>query len=371
MQHPSFAQFTTMQVGGAIHELVRVKTEAEFLETLDQVWASGEEWMLLGGGSNLVVGSEGFDGTVILVETEGIEVLRVEGDTVVLRAAAGVVWDQLVAWSIEQSLSGIEALSGVPGKVGAAPMQNIGAYGTELSDVLLAVDFVDYLSGERLRLPAAELELGYRTSTFKQGRQGAVLSIDLALTRSANSAPIAYQQLANALGVALGESVDLALVRETVLRLRASKGMVLNPSDPDSVSAGSFFTNPIVSAEFALGLPAEAPRWPMVETGAEADLVIPLEQAAVIDELPAQHNAAEPDVKLSAAWLIQHAGLEPGFGLPGSKAQLSSKHTLAITNRGGASGEDVAELARFIQGRVLAEFGVLLHPEPVLLGLTL
>ena len=238
--------------------------------------------------------------------------------------------------------------------------------------MLLAIDFVDYLSGERLRLAAADLELGYRTSTLKQGRQGAVLSIDIALRRSELSAPIAYQQLADTLGVALGERASLTMVRDAVLQLRASKGMVLDADDPDSVSAGSFFTNPIVSADFALTLPADAPRWPVGMISDAEDLVVPLESAAVLDDIaPLPTERQEAYVKLSAAWLIQHAGLRPGFALPGSQAQLSSKHTLAITNRGGASGEDVAELARYIQGRVLSEFGVLLQPEPVLLGLTL
>ena len=361
-----------MQAGGPITDFRIVRSEAEFLETLDQVWGSGEEWMILGGGSNLVVGSEGFDGTVISVQTSGVEILREEQDLVIVRATAGTVWDELVAFTVAGGLSGIEALSGIPGRVGAAPMQNIGAYGTELSDVLLAIDFVDYLSGERLRLAAADLELGYRTSTLKQGRQGAVLSIDIALRRSELSAPIAYQQLADTLGVALGERASLTMVRDAVLQLRASKGMVLDADDPDSVSAGSFFTNPIVSADFALTLPADAPRWPVGMISDAEDLVVPLESAAVLDDIaPLPTERQEAYVKLSAAWLIQHAGLRPGFALPGSQAQLSSKHTLAITNRGGASGEDVAELARYIQGRVLSEFGVLLQPEPVLLGLTL
>lgn len=370
-QTVTFAELTTMRVGGPIRELRRVSTETEFLETLDEVWASGEEWLLLGGGSNLVVGSDGFDGTVILVETQGIELLREEGETVVLRAAAGVNWDTLVAWTVEHGLSGIEALSGIPGRVGAAPMQNIGAYGTELSDVLLAIDFVDYFTGERLRLPAAELELGYRTSTLKQGRAGAVLSIDIALSRSTLSAPIAYQQLADELGVALGERAPLIAVRDAVLGLRRSKGMVLDAADLDSVSAGSFFTNPIVSAEFALTLPDTAPRWPVEVSPVVEDIIVPLESAAVLDEVPVTLSVNQSPVKLSAAWLIQHSGLRPGFALPGSQAQLSSKHTLAITNRGGARGEDIAELARYIQGRVLADFGLLLQPEPVLVGLAI
>jgi UDP-N-acetylmuramate dehydrogenase len=252
-------------------------------------------------------------------------------------------------------------------------VQNIGAYGQELSDTLLAVDFLDEGTGERVRLTADELELGYRTSVFKQGRRGAVLAVEFALEEAGElgiGSPVAYPQLASALGVEVGERVPLAQVRETVLRLRASKGMVLDPADPDTASAGSFFTNPIVTIAFAGGLPPSAPRWP-VEPASEQSVVTPLAevQAGAPVGLPAPSSSGTL-VKLSAAWLIEHAGITRGFALPGSRAAVSSKHTLALTNRGGATAEEIAELARFVQGRVLAEFGVTLHPEPVVVGTT-
>jgi UDP-N-acetylmuramate dehydrogenase len=216
-------------------------------------------------------------------------------------------------------------------------------------------------------VPAAELRLGYRDSAIKRGLlQGVVLSVDLRLRRSADgrAQPIAYQQLASALGVELGTRVPLADVRTSVLALRGSKGMVLS-EDPDSVSAGSFFTNPIVSARFARGLPEEAPRWSM--SPELAATVLPLDADTPLPSL----ERPVPRVKLSAAWLIEHSGIGRGFSLPGSRAAVSSKHTLALTNRGGATGEQVAELARFVQARVENQFGVHLVPEPVLVGLPL
>ncbi|MGB3413613.1 MAG: UDP-N-acetylmuramate dehydrogenase [Microbacteriaceae bacterium] len=269
----NFSEYTTLQTGGQMAELFRASTEAELLDVLESVWSSGEEWMLLGGGSNMLVGSSGFDGSVILVETRGIDIVAEHAGYCLVRVAAGENWDELVAWAVSSGLSGIEALSGIPGKVGAAPVQNIGAYGAELSDVLQSIDFYDYLSGERARLAAAELELGYRSSTLKSGRAGAVISIDLLLRRvevqgddALGSAPVQYQQLADALKVPLGTRAGLQDVRNAVLKLRASKGMVLDANDPDSVSAGSFFTNPIVSEAFTKTLPADAPRWPVERT---------------------------------------------------------------------------------------------------------
>lgn len=335
------ADLTTMRVGGPAREYVSAFTGDDLVDAARAAWAADEPWLVLGGGSNLVVADEGFDGTVIHALSRGIE--RLPGDGVRLRVQAGEPWDELVAFAVGQGWAGIEALSGIPGSAGAAPMQNIGAYGQELSSTLRAIEFLDYLGTEVVRVPAAELEFGYRTSTLKRGRQGVVLSIELEL-RESDTAVAGYDQLAGALGVAVGDAVPLAAVRDRVLALRASKGMVLDPADPDSVSCGSFFTNPIVTENFARGLPSEAPQW------IEADDV---------------------HVKLSAAWLIERSGVGRGFALPGSRAAISSKHTLAITNRGGATAEEVAELARFVRTRVLAEFGVLLAPEPVTVGVTL
>lgn len=379
----NLAELTTLRVGGPARELRSPETRDELIRQSLQVWESREPWLLIGGGSNLLISDEGFDGTVIHVLTRGIEQITNDsasgtsdgtlrdgrdapssgsdlgnrslkrpeavskGPTELLRVQAGELWDDVVAYTVDHGLSGIEALSGIPGAAGAAPVQNIGAYGQELSDVLDSVEFLDELTHEVVRLRPADLELGYRTSTLKRGRRGVVLSLDLRLEQGELSAPVGYDQLANALGVAIGERAPLRAVRDAVLRLRASKGMVLDPADPDSVSAGSFFTNPIVTENFARGLPTEAPRW-------------------ILDE-----DAPESPVKLSAAWLIEHAGITRGFSLPGSRAAVSSKHTLAITNTGGATSTDIAELARYIHLRVLSQYGVALQPEPQFIGVGL
>ncbi|CAN5481195.1 UDP-N-acetylmuramate dehydrogenase [soil metagenome] len=354
------SDFTTMRVGGPARLLVAPATEQELLDTVRDVWASGEPWLALGGGSNVVIGDEGFDGTVIRIVTRGIEVIP-NGDTMHLRVQAGEPWDDLVAFTVAQGWAGIEALSGIPGSTGAAPIQNIGAYGQEIASTLVSIDFFDYLAGELVRIPASELALDYRTSAIKQGREGVVVAVELELVSGEGS--VAYPQLATALGVELGTRVPLGEVRQHVLALRASKGMVLDPADPDSVGCGSFFTNPIVSENFARGLPDAAPRWPV--SPEPAPVAVPLGSE------PAPVPYDDGRVKLSAAWLIEQAGIQRGFALPGSRAAISSKHTLAITNRGGATAEQVAELARFVQACVVAQFGVLLHPEPVTVGLTI
>lgn len=393
------APLTTLRVGGPAEFLVRPTTERELVEQTLSVWSQFEEWFVLGGGSNVVIGDEGFTGTVIHVATRGIARIGGPIGTVRLRVQAGEVWDHLVAYTVDNGWSGLEALSGIPGSVGAAPIQNIGAYGQEVADALYSVDFLDFDSGRVKRLHADELELGYRTSVFKRGQRGVVLSVTFDLddsaaasvateagasTDGANPAerstaelrmtpgrPIAYAQLATALGVSLGERVPVSAVRDAVLALRAGKGMVLDPADSDTRSAGSFFTNPIVSRSFAAGLPSDAPRW-LLEPDADP-LVLPLDQVnagliGIPQTLPAPEEQGAPAVKLSAAWLIEHAGIGKGFRLPGSGAAISSKHTLAITNTGTATAADVAELARFVQNRVAAEFGVILVPEPVFVG---
>ena len=329
------SELTTMRVGGPAEKLVTATTRDELVDAALAAWSDGEPLLVLGGGSNVVVGDEGFDGTVIRVVSRGIEQL----DGGVLRVEAGEPWDGLVEYAVNRGLRGIEALSGIPGSAGAAPIQNIGAYGQELSDVLVAIDFLDAVTGEISRLPAEELELGYRMSAIKAGREGVVLGIELQLSESVEGA-IHYSQLASALGV---ESAPIADIRAGVLALRRAKGMVLDPDDPDSVSCGSFFTNPMVSENFARSLPAETPQW-LVDDSA---------------------------VKLSAAWLIEQAGVGKGFRLPGSRIAISAKHTLAITNRGGGTAEEVGELARYIRAMVLSRFGISLQPEPVAVGVEL
>jgi UDP-N-acetylmuramate dehydrogenase len=358
------AEFCTMRVGGPARLLLEPSTETALIDAALDAWASGEEWLLLGGGSNLVIADEGFDGTVIHVLTRGIE-STVDGGTVRLRVQSGEPWDAVVAHAVANGWAGIEALSGIPGSSGAAPVQNIGAYGQELADTLVAIEFLEYGSDTVERIPAAELGLGYRTSALKEGRAGAVVALELALTVS-QDAPAAHDQLAAALSVPVGERLPLTSIRASVLALRAAKGMLLDPADPDSVSCGSFFTNPIVSGAFARGLPAAVPRWPVEPE--RQDIVVPLGEAAPVDAPP---FGSDSRVKLSAAWLIEHSGISKGFALPGSGAAISSKHSLAIVNRGTATADDVASLARFVQARVIAEFGVLLVPEPTAVGIQL
>ncbi len=383
--HPvALSELTTLRVGGTPLGMVAPESEQELIDTARDVWADGDNWLLLGGGSNTLAADEGFDGTVIRVLTRGIEELPADSgaadsgvaDRIRLRVQAGEPWDDLVAYTVDRGLAGIEALSGIPGSTGAAPVQNIGAYGQELASSLVAINFLDHDSGDVRRMPASELDLGYRTSVLKKGLRGIVLSVELELHDTAAEAavlgdrlsqPVAYPQLAGALGVQLGDRVPITRLREAVLALRASKGMVLDPADPDTYSAGSFFTNPIVTEHFARSLPASAPRWSLASE--LPDRVIPLEEYAGVGPVPGVEEVST--VKLSAAWLIENAGIRKGFKLPGSRAAISSKHTLALTNTGGSTADEIGQLARYVQGRVAAEFGVILQPEPMLVGVSL
>jgi UDP-N-acetylmuramate dehydrogenase len=357
---------TTLRVGGPAERVLEPSTRDQLIATALEVWGGVDDWLVVGGGSNLVVSDDGLDGDVLHVATRGISAKPHDDGTVHLLVEAGEPWDGVVAYAVENGLAGVEALSGIPGSAGAAPIQNIGAYGQELSSSLIGIDFLDFGTGEVQHLPASELGLGYRTSALKHGRLGVVLGIELELAASTDglSQPIAYDQLAKALGVELGARVGLTEVRAAVIALRSSKGMILDAADPDSVSAGSFFTNPIVSENFARGLPSDAPRWPTEPE--PSPQVLPLGAA-----IPAAPSSGEYLVKLSAAWLIEHAGVSRGFALPGSGAAISSKHTLSIINRGNATARDIVQLANYVQTRVMSEFGVLLQPEPVLVGVSL
>ena len=360
MTKTPLSELTTTGVGGLATRMVTAATDDELITAVREAVDAGEPWCILAGGSNSIFSDEGYDGTVILVRTTGIErqPATVENAETLVRVAAGENWDDFVEFTVEQSLSGVEALSGIPGSVGASPIQNIGAYGQDVSGSIRSVEFYDADAGQIVELTNAELELGYRSSALKTGyrngvyrvaRPGVVLSVTFSLRRAGDglSEPIAYAQLAEKLGVQVGERAGLVAVREAVLELRESKGMVYSTTDLDSHSTGSFFMNPIVSAAFAKTLPDDASPWPAGE----------LNQIEL--------------VKLSAAWLIEHAGIKKGFALPGSRAAISSKHSLAITNRGGATSEDVAQLARFVLQRVQSEAGVNLLPEPVLYGIEL
>lgn len=339
----TFAELTTTRVGGPARAIVEARTREELISAVLDA-RRDDDVLLLGEGSNTVVGDDGFDGTVILVRSQGIEIVADDGRTVEVRVQAGHDWDDLVAWSVEHGLAGLEGMSGIPGTVGAAPIQNIGAYGQEIKDVILAVEFIEAGTDEPTVLTTGDMGFAFRSSVFKRGLRGVILSVDLRLTRNpdALSEPVAYDQLAHALGVALGAVVPLSEARAKVLALRRSKGMLVS-EDPDSHSTGSFFMNPIVRASFALDLPPEAPRYAVGEE--ETGLV-----------------------KLSAAWLIENAGVPKGYRLPGSNAAVSSKHTLALTNQGDATCEQILELARYIQALVQSNFGLVLLPEANLIN---
>ena len=369
------SQLTTLRTGGAPARLIEARTADELVAALREVWADGDEWFVLGGGSNLFVGDEPFDGTVIRVRSSGIDELPgSRPDTVRLRVQAGHDWDALVAETVDRGLAGIEAMSGIPGTVGAAPVQNVGAYGQEIVQTLVEVELIDESTGDVAVVPSAELGLGFRTSVLKQhygsipDRSAVILSVTLELERvGSGERPIAGEQLRGALGLDADDAVSLRWIRDHVLATRARKGMVLDPEDPDTWSAGSFFQNAIVSAAFARTLPEACPKWPMAPI-LDPVTVIPL---AAFDGILPPPPVERHEVKVSAAWLIENAGLRRGFRFPRSRAGLSTKHTLALTNRGEATAAEIAELARFVQNRVHSEFGLVLQPEPVLVNVEL
>ena len=336
------ADHTTLRLGGPATRFVTAVTEAEVVALVSSADETGEPLLVLGGGSNLVVADAGFEGTVVRVATTGIEADvddEVSCGGAVVTVAAGECWDDLVATAVERGWSGIEALSGIPGYVGATPIQNVGAYGQDVSQTVARVRVWDRILKSVRTFAGADCGFAYRDSRFKAdpGRH-VVLDVTFQLPQGDLGAPVVYAELARTLGIEPGERAALHEVRQAVLALRRGKGMVLDPADHDTWSAGSFFTNPVVPAE---QLPEAAPSWP-----------------------------AGDRVKTSAAWLIEHAGFGKGYGLDlrGGRASLSTKHTLAVTNRGGASADDVLELAREVRDGVAATYGITLANEPVLVG---
>ena len=333
------AELTTLRLGGPPRRLVTATTTEELVAAVSAADDAGEAVLLVAGGSNLVVADDGFAGTVVRIATRGV---REESDTcggAMVNVAAGEVWDDLVATAVERGWLGIEALSGIPGSVGATPVQNVGAYGQEVAQTIASVRCWDRVDRAYRTLAAADCGFGYRTSRFKRdpGRF-VVLEVTFQLRLGDLGAPVRYAELARALGVEVGQRAPAAAVREAVLGLRRGKGMVLDAADHDTWSAGSFFTNPVLPAEVAATLPDGAPRW------------------------------EQPDgsVKTSAAWLIEHAGFAKGFG--SERVSLSTKHTLALTNRGGAATADLLALAGEVRRGVQKRFGVRLENEPVLVG---
>jgi UDP-N-acetylmuramate dehydrogenase len=327
-------------------------SEDELLAAVRAADAEGEPLLVLAGASNVVVADEGFDGTVVRVGTRGVQQLERSDGRVWLDVAAGEDWDPFVAMCVDGGLAGVEALSGIPGSVGATPIQNVGAYGQEVADVVVAVRALDRSTGEIHTLDPETCLFDYRSSVFKRdpGRW-VVLRVTFALEPSPLSEPVRYAELARRLRIGVGERAPLAAVREAVLALRRAKGMVLDPADPDSVSAGSFFTNPILR---------------------ERDFPAVVERVAERlgdDVAPPAWPAGERRVKTSAAWLIERAGFQRGYGRADGIA-ISSKHTLALTNRGGGTTTELVALAREIAAGVDAAFGVPLVPEPVFVGLS-
>ena len=346
------AGWTTLGLGGPAARFAEAATDADVVAAVRAADHRGEPVLVLGSGSNLVIADEGFDGTVVRVGTRGIsEVGGGPDGPATVRVAAGEDWDGVVRWAIARGLSGLECLSGIPGLAGATPIQNVGAYGQEVSATIAAVRGWDRQAGEMAELTAAECGFGYRTSVFKEGGQAGrfvVLEVTFRLARDPRSAPVRYAELARVLGAAEGDRVPLAAAREAVLRLRRGKGMVLDPADPDTRSAGSFFTNPVLTqAQFAQLESAVAPG-----TG--------------IPRFPAPGGL----VKVPAAWLIEQAGFSKGYP-GGAGPRISGKHTLALVNPGGATADSLVTLAREIRDGVLARFGVELAAEPTLIGLKL
>lgn len=337
---PELKNFTTIQVGGEPKSLIEVSTERELFDACKKLWSTGDDWFILGGGSNVVFDDDVSELNVIRVVSKGIEVTET-GDFVFIKAQAGEGWDELVEYCVENGYAGIEAISGVPGTVGGSPVQNIGAYGQEVSETITRISFLDYQTREELILENEDLNFSYRDSDIKRGRVGAIGWVEFRLQKlDGLSVPMASGQITNYLDKPYGSQLPLTDVRETVLTLRSSKGMVIDPKDPNSVSCGSFFTNPVVDYIKSLEFPADMQKWKM----------------------------DDETFKLSAGWLIENAGIEKGFRLPGSNAAISQKHALAITNRGDATAAEILELARYVQERVAARWGVNLVPEPNLIG---
>jgi UDP-N-acetylmuramate dehydrogenase len=348
------APHTTLGLGGPARRLVRASTADEVVERARAADGAGEPLLLVGGGSNLVIGDAGFAGTALLIDTEGHEVVHRDADTVVLHVEAGHDWDALVADTVADGFGGLECLSGIPGRTGATPVQNVGAYGVEVGDLLVDVDLYARRTGRRGTVPAADLGLGYRTSRLKGARNvdgEIVLGVRFRLTTDGLSAPVRYAELARALGVEPGTRVPVADARAAVLALRRGKGMVIDPADPDSRSAGSFFTNPVVDEATAARVAART----------EAAGQVP------VTAWPQPGGL----VKLSAAALIERAGIPRGHPGEHAPARVSTKHTLALTHRGGGTTDDLLALARDVRDRVDAAFGLVLEPEPVLVSCAL
>ena len=335
------SSFTTLRVGGPARKIIHAHSEAELIEFVKAADSAKEPILILGGGSNLLISDAGFAGTVIRVESKGNALDYDACSGGMIEVSAGEDWDKFVEISIEKGFADLESLSGIPGTVGGAPIQNIGAYGHEISETIARVKTYDRSKGKVKTFTNTECKFSYRNSIFKEqpGRY-VILTVTFQLRKGAQSLPITYAELAKQLSVNIGDQVEVAKVREAVLKLRASKGMLINLEN-EIYSAGSFFVNPILSKSAADQLPADAPRWPQ----------------------------NDGKVKTSAAWLMEHSGVIKGEKLAG--AQISDKHVLALTNSGDATAEDIVELAKRARKKVYEKFGIKLEAEVQLVGVNL
>ena len=349
MQAVSLGPLTTLGLGGPACALEEARSEAEIARLVSDADARGEPVLVLGGGSNLVIADAGWGGLVVKIASRGIDVEE-RGDRAIVTVEAGEPWESVVARAVTGGLVGIECLAGIPGLAGSTPIQNVGAYGQEVGDTIARVRAWDRRARAFVELAPAECAFAYRSSAFKADPARFVVTrVSFELARGARSAPVRYAELCKALGVAEGERAPLDVVRDTVVALRRGKGMVIDPADPDTRSAGSFFTNPIV-------------------TLAEADAVAARAKARGIDAPVPRFGAGEGRVKLAAAWLIERAGFAKGHAL--GRARVSTKHALALVNAGGTT-EELLALARAIRAGVSDAFGVTLEAEPVLVGCAL
>lgn len=346
---------TTMRVGGPAERVVTVDTTDELVDAIREVDDADEPLLVLSGGSNLIVADEGFAGSVVHIATHGITVESTDSNGAMIRVAAGEVWDDVVARAVAEGWSGIEALSGIPGCAGATPIQNVGAYGQEVAQTISAVRVWDRHDRRVQTFAGADCQFTYRDSLFKGEPRYVVLEVVFQLGLDTRSTPVEYEDLARALDVETGARVPLVEAREAVLAQRRQRGMVLDAKDHDTWSCGSFFTNPVMSAGSYDGLQVRA----QARLGAT-------EGTVRVPRFDAPHGL----VKTSAAWLIDRSGFGKGYGMPGPAA-VSTKHTLAVTNRGSATAADVVALAGEIRDGVLDAFGVSLVNEPVLVGLSL
>lgn len=338
---PSFAELTTIGVGGDPGGFISVDTTAVLVEAIRQTWAAGEPWIVLGGGSAVVASDDDFPGVVIVARTSGIEVARTDEGRVTATIDAGVEWDDFVSTAVSEGWGGVEALAGIPGRTGSAPIRNIGAYGRQFSDVAVSAELLEEGTGELRLVAAEESDFAERASAFGSTWRGIVTRVTVSLHADGLSAPLVHPQLLAMLGVDRGARVPVARVREAVMALREQRALNYNARDVDTHGCGPFFLDPFVTDAQLSALPADAPRWMVDGHG----------------------------MRVSAEWLMESAGLGRGFSLPGSHVAVSSRHPLAITNRGGGSATEVVELARHMRDAVAEAYGIEFAPWPRFVGL--